>query len=167
MKHQFFDHSQGCFALVADHDVLVGILWRDSRAAVGRDLHSTYPASLEGSSSLLLSAWGQIEKYLAGDLTELNFPVAIRGVTSFQKRVLQTLQNCPYGATVSYGELAEQAGSPRAARAVGAAMAANPLPLRIPCHRVMGAGGKLTGFSGGRGVASKKFLLNLEHSRKR
>lgn len=77
-------------------------------------------------------------------------------------RVLQTLQGIPFGATTSYGQLAMMAGHPGAARAVGGVMAANPFPLIIPCHRVLGAGGKLGGYSGGKGVATKKWLLAFE-----
>ncbi len=163
MIHQLFEHAQGSFALVADQDKVIGILWRDNRQEISRALGVHYPASVTGSSTLLLNAWAQIRGYLAGNLRELNFPFALRGVTAFQKRILQTLQDCPYGTTLTYGKLAELAGRPGSARAVGAAMAANPLPLLIPCHRVVGAGRKLTGYSGGRGIPSKKFLLELEN----
>jgi methylated-DNA-[protein]-cysteine S-methyltransferase len=163
MQHRFFEHPQGSFALVADRDQLVGVMWRDNREETARDLNAVYPASREESSTLLENSWSQIESYLAGERTQWQIPIEIRGVTPFQKRVLQALQNCRYGETLTYGELAERAGSPRAARAVGAAMAANPLPLLIPCHRVIGAGLRLTGYSGGRGIASKKYLLELEN----
>jgi methylated-DNA-[protein]-cysteine S-methyltransferase len=81
-------------------------------------------------------------------------------VTPFQKKVLTALQQIPYGETVSYGELAEKIGNPLASRAVGQANARNPIPIVIPCHRVVGSNGTLTGFGGGIGV--KQALLDLE-----
>jgi len=162
MQHQIFEHIEGAFGLVADKDKLVGVIWRENPDEVMRDLRTSYPTSEDASSKLLLRAWAQITAYLAGELTQFSLPFSIEGVSAFQKRVLQTLCNCPYGATITYGELATQVGSPNAARAVGATMAANPLPVVIPCHRVIGAGQKLTGFSGGRGISSKRTLLAME-----
>ena len=162
MQHVFFQHDQGFFALVADQDRLVGILWRSSREEVATDLKARFPVSGQQASQFLSHAWTRLAAFLAGESRQLDLPYELRGVTPFQRQVLQTLQSCPYGATLTYGELARQAGRPGAARAVGAAMAGNPLPLLIPCHRVTGAGGRLTGYSGGRGLASKKFLLELE-----
>ncbi len=162
MQHQFFKHTDGSFGLIADENGLIGVIWRGELDEVREELGRRYPASQEQSCDLLLQAWEQIVQYLAGKRTEFTLPFSIEGVSLFQKRVLQALCNCPYGATLTYGELAAQAGSPKAARAVGATMAANPLPLVIPCHRVVGAGQKLTGFSGGHGVSSKKNLLAME-----
>jgi methylated-DNA-[protein]-cysteine S-methyltransferase len=162
MQHQFFEHPQGAFALVADQDRLIGVIWRDSQADAALAVSAAYPQSIEQASDLLGNARRQIEAYLAGTSTSFDLPFALKGVTPFQKKVLETLSRCPYGVTLTYGQLADRAGHPKAARAVGAAMAANPLPLIIPCHRVIGAGSKLTGYSGGRGVSSKKFLLELE-----
>jgi len=162
MNHQLFDHEQGAFALIESHDVLIGIIWRDDRTGAALQLQKSYPQSTERPTPLLRNCQQQIEAYLAGSLTRFSLPFAIEGTTPFRKKILQALCNCPYAATISYGELAEQAGSPKAARAVGGAMAANPLPLVIPCHRVVGAGRNLTGYSGGRGIPSKEFLLKLE-----
>jgi methylated-DNA-[protein]-cysteine S-methyltransferase len=162
MQHQLFEHGQGIFALVAADDVLIGVIWRTDRSSATQEVEKHYPASIESPSALLHDAWSQIDAYLAGTLTRFTIPFSIEGTTPFQKRVLQALCRCPYASTITYGELARQAGSPKAARAAGAAMAANPLPLVIPCHRVVGTGRKLTGFSGGRGIASKQFLLELE-----
>jgi len=162
MRHLFFEHVQGAFALVADGDTLISVLWRDKQADVVRDMANTYPTSTEQPSELLRTARVQIEAYLAGTLTRFTIPFSIKNVSPFQKKVLLALSRTSYGTTLTYGELAQQAGSPQAARAVGAVMAANPLPLIIPCHRVIGSGRKLTGYSGGRGVSSKEFLLDLE-----
>ncbi|QDU37779.1 Methylated-DNA--protein-cysteine methyltransferase [Maioricimonas rarisocia] len=89
-------------------------------------------------------------------------PLALPAMTPFRKAIISRLRQIPYGTTVSYGELARQAGRPGAARAVGQAMACNTLPLLIPCHRVIAAGGRLGGFSAPTGVSLKERLLALE-----
>lgn len=162
MHHQYFDHAQGCFALVADGGSLIGILWRNHHEEVVSELQRRYPASQDKSSEFLSRVLAEVTAFLAGKSRQLDLPHELRGVTPFQKRVLRALQSWPYGSTLTYGELAREVGSPRAARAVGAAMAANPLPLLIPCHRVVGADNRLTGYSGGRGLSSKQYLLALE-----
>ena len=101
----------------------------------------------------------QLVAYFAGELTEFNLPLAPEG-TPFQLSVWQALRRIPYGKTVSYGAIAETIGRPSASRAVGAANGANPLPIVVPCHRVIGSTGKLTGFGGG--LDTKAALLALE-----
>ena len=91
--------------------------------------------------------------------TDFDLPLAPEG-TEFQRNVWQRLQEIPYGETISYGELARRVGNPKASRAVGAANGQNPIPIVIPCHRVIGANGKLTGFGGG--LPTKEALLALE-----
>lgn len=103
----------------------------------------------------------QLEAYFAGELTEFSVNIAPRG-TSFQRLVWDALQQIPYGQTVSYGELARTIGRPTASRAVGAANGSNPLPIVVPCHRVIGSTGKLTGFGGGLDI--KAALLALERN---
>jgi len=101
--------------------------------------------------------------YSRGDAVDLNrIPLDVAHRTPFEKRVREQLASIGYGRTISYGELAEAAGKPRAARAVGSIMARNPLPLVIPCHRVLGAKGKLGGYSAPSGLTMKSRLLNLE-----
>ena len=102
---------------------------------------------------------GQLLAYFAGDLTEFDLPLAPDG-TTFQLIVWDALKNIPYGTTISYGELARRIGRPNASRAVGAANGSNPLPIVIPCHRVIGSDGRLTGFGGG--LPTKSALLSLE-----
>ena len=102
----------------------------------------------------------QLSAYFAGELKEFSLTLAPRG-TEFQLTVLEALQCIPYGETRSYGELARDIGRPKASRAVGAANGRNPLPIVIPCHRVIGSNGTLTGFGGGLEV--KQFLLDLEN----
>ena len=99
-------------------------------------------------------------QYLAGRRRRFTVPVDLSGVPAFQRRVLQALRRVPYGRTITYGQLAARAGRPRAARAVGQAMAHNPVPLIVPCHRVVASGGGLGGFGGG--LALKRRLLALE-----
>ncbi|MBW2602729.1 MAG: methylated-DNA--[protein]-cysteine S-methyltransferase [Deltaproteobacteria bacterium] len=101
----------------------------------------------------------QIEAYFAGELKAFSLDICLN-VTPFQKKVLTALCRVPYGETISYGELAKNIGNPKASRAVGQANARNPIPIVIPCHRVIGSSGKLTGFGGG--IAVKQTLLDLE-----
>jgi methylated-DNA-[protein]-cysteine S-methyltransferase len=101
----------------------------------------------------------QLEAYFAGALHLFDLPLAAEG-TDFRKNVWDELVQIPYGETISYGELARRIGDPSASRAVGAANGANPLPIIVPCHRVIGANGKLTGFGGG--LPTKQWLLAHE-----
>lgn len=101
----------------------------------------------------------QLEQYFAGERQQFDLKLAPNG-TSFQLEVLRALQKIPYGETRSYGDIAAQIGKPRAVRAVGAANGRNPIPIIIPCHRVIGANGSLTGFGGG--LDTKRYLLELE-----
>ncbi len=101
----------------------------------------------------------QLRAYFSGRSRTFDLPVTLEG-TPFQRRVWRALRRVPYNRTISYGELARRAGHPGAARAVGAAMGRNPLPIVIPCHRVIGADGRLTGFGGG--LPAKRALLDLE-----
>lgn len=101
----------------------------------------------------------QIESYFRGDLKEFDLRLSPAG-TAFQRRVWDALRDIPFGETTSYGELARRLGKPTASRAVGAANGRNPLPIVVPCHRVIGSDGRLTGYYGGTHL--KEFLLKLE-----
>lgn len=103
----------------------------------------------------------QLAAYFAGELTDFNLVLAPEG-TDFQLAVWTALQKIPYGETCSYGDIANRIGKPEASRAVGAANGQNPLPIVIPCHRVIGSNGSLTGFGGG--LDCKQFLLRLEQT---
>jgi methylated-DNA-[protein]-cysteine S-methyltransferase len=107
-------------------------------------------------------AIAQLEAYFAGELRRFDLPLAPEG-TPFQREVWSALTVIPYGETVSYGELARRLGRPAASRAVGAANGQNPIPIVIPCHRVIGADGSLTGYGGG--LERKRALLDLERNR--
>jgi len=110
-------------------------------------------------SAVFTEVVDQLKSYFAGERKAFDLPLVLEG-TTFQERVWTALQNIPYGETVSYKVLAERVGSPKAVRAVGAANGANPIPIIIPCHRVIGNDGSLTGFGGG--LPLKKRLLELE-----
>ena len=125
---------------VGRHPVWIGDDWRHDASAVA-------------------AARAQLTAYFAGELTQFDLPLAPQG-SDFQLGVWAELRRIPYGATISYGELAQRVGDPSAARAVGAANGRNPLPIVVPCHRVIGADGSLTGFGGG--LSTKKFLLDHE-----
>jgi methylated-DNA-[protein]-cysteine S-methyltransferase len=101
----------------------------------------------------------QLQAYFDGDLREFDLPLAPEG-TEFQLRVWNSLRTIPYGETISYAQLAQKIGNSRAVRAVGLANGSNPIPIIIPCHRVIGSDGSLTGFGGG--LSNKKKLLDLE-----
>ncbi len=111
-------------------------------------------------TDMLMRAEGQIQAFLGGERASFSLPLTLRG-TEFQIAVWRQLMDIPYGATQSYRQIAEAVGKPTASRAVGAAVGRNPLSLVIPCHRVLGAGGDLTGYAGG--LARKQKLLALEN----
>jgi methylated-DNA-[protein]-cysteine S-methyltransferase len=101
----------------------------------------------------------QLQAYFAGELRDFELPLAAEG-TPFQQRVWRALRDIPYGKTISYGELARRIGQPTASRAVGLANGRNPIAIVVPCHRVIGANGSLTGYGGG--LARKRWLLAHE-----
>lgn len=112
-----------------------------------------------GATPLLREAFTQLHAWLAGERETFDLPLAPQG-SDFMQRVWQELCRIPYGATASYGAVATAVGSPKAARAVGMACNRNPIPIIIPCHRVIGSSGRLVGYGGG--VAIKEKLLALE-----
>jgi len=115
------------------------------------------------SSSLLLEAKQQIELFLAGNLKKFTLPLLPSG-TEFMKKVWEELTEVPYGQTASYKEIAVRIQKPDASRAVGMACGRNPIPLLIPCHRIIGSDGSLTGFGAGAGLKLKKKLLDIENN---
>jgi methylated-DNA-[protein]-cysteine S-methyltransferase len=115
--------------------------------------------AVEGLHPLLASVARQLDEYFAGERREFDLPLDLAG-TPFQRRAWLGLASIPYGATISYGEQARRLGHPRAARAVGSANARNPVSIVLPCHRVVGADGTLTGYGGG--LDMKRMLLEHE-----
>jgi methylated-DNA-[protein]-cysteine S-methyltransferase len=148
------DSPVGRLMLAAADEGLRAIEFHASRHPIarGRDW-------VDGTHPLLDAARRQLGEYFEGRRTAFDLPLAPEG-TPFQLEVWHRLAGIPYGQTISYAELARRVGRPAASRAVGAANGRNPLPILLPCHRVIGADGSLTGFGGGLPV--KRFLLELE-----
>jgi methylated-DNA-[protein]-cysteine S-methyltransferase len=154
--HAFVESPVGTLTLVATEGGLSGLFMTDQRRCpptekLGRLDSRAFPAVID-----------QLAAYFAGELTTFDVPLAPVG-TPFQRSVWAALRRIPYGETRSYGQLAQSLGRPEAARAVGAANGANPLGIIVPCHRVVGADGSLTGYGGG--LDRKRFLLELERRR--
>lgn len=126
---------------------------------IGPD-HSS-ASDTETSSAVLATAASQLNEYFAGTRTSFDLPVAWEG-TAFQQAIWRELQSIPFGTSVTYQELGESAGVGKAPRAVGGAVGKNPVPIIVPCHRVLGASRKITGYSGGEGIPTKERLLALE-----
>jgi methylated-DNA-[protein]-cysteine S-methyltransferase len=121
-----------------------------------------WPYALQSAHPLLDQAICELKAYLLGDLRDFSIPIDWRGLGDFQKRALQLTAAIPYGTVRTYGDMANQLGHPGAARAFGGAMAHNPMPLIVPCHRVVGSDRKLHGFGAPGGVAVKAYLLEME-----
>ncbi len=115
------------------------------------------------ASKLLREAKRQIEDYFSGKLKKFDLPLDLSGGTEFQQEVWQQISKISFGKSLSYAEIARVIGRPKASRAVGGAVGANPIPLIVGCHRVMGSTGKITGYSGGKGIPTKKWLLKHEN----
>ena len=144
------DSPVGPIRLTSDDGLLFGLFFADDQpASPAADNHpQPFAAVVE-----------QLDAYFAGTLTEFDVPLRLDG-TAFQRRVWDVLRTIPYGHTVSYGEIATELGKASASRAVGAANGSNPISVIIPCHRVIGSTGKLTGYGGG--LPRKQALLDLE-----
>ncbi|MEU6023438.1 methylated-DNA--[protein]-cysteine S-methyltransferase [Micromonospora sp. NPDC047134] len=117
-------------------------------------------ATTEPTGEVARQAVAELRAYFAGELTDFGVPVTVPGGSEFERAVWREMTRIPYGETLTYGEVARRLGDPGAARAVGAACNRNPIPVIVPCHRIIGAGGKLVGFGGG--LPRKIKLLELE-----
>jgi methylated-DNA-[protein]-cysteine S-methyltransferase len=115
----------------------------------------------ERSNAVLERAAQQLDEYFAGRRLHFDVPVVLHG-TEFQRAIWQQLRELPFGAVVSYGELGHATGRASAGRAVGGAVGANPVPIIVPCHRVLAGDGRITGYSGGDGIPTKVWLLDHE-----
>jgi methylated-DNA-[protein]-cysteine S-methyltransferase len=149
----------GTLKLIASDKGLVAILWENDnpkRVKVGVLIENP-------DHPILLETERQLQEYFGGLRKSFSLKLDLRG-TKFQNNVWQALLGIPFGETRSYGQLARQLGNPRAMRAVGAANGRNPISIVVPCHRVIGASGKLTGFAGG--LETKAHLLELERDAK-
>jgi methylated-DNA-[protein]-cysteine S-methyltransferase len=149
------DSPVGKLKLVANANALVAVLWERERPnRVKLDTMTLAP-----QQPILLAAERQLAEYFSGARTQFDLPLQPEG-SEFQKQVWQALRAIPFGQTRSYLDLAKAVGSANAARAVGAANGKNPLSIIVPCHRVLGSNGSLTGFAGG--LDTKAALLALE-----
>ncbi|GFE59164.1 methylated-DNA--[protein]-cysteine S-methyltransferase [Geobacter sp. AOG1] len=128
------------------------------------EMSDLYPLAL-AENRVTREAAELLRRYFAGERVLFAIPLDLGGCTEFQTAVYEVVAAIPYGAARTYGEVAARLGRPQAARGVGSAMAANRLPIVIPCHRVVGAAGALTGYSAPGGVASKKWLLEMEQGK--
>ncbi|WP_135468319.1 methylated-DNA--[protein]-cysteine S-methyltransferase [Crenalkalicoccus roseus] len=146
----------GDLTLFEEEGAIVALDW-------GRGLHPEGGAA--APTPLLREAAVRLQDYFDGRAVAFDLPLAPRG-TAFQRRVWEALRRIPPGETRTYSDIAREVGC-RAARAIGRANGANPIPILIPCHRVVATGGALGGYSGGEGLATKRYLLDLERRARR
>jgi methylated-DNA-[protein]-cysteine S-methyltransferase len=149
------DSPIGELTLTAVGGVLTGVHMNEQRHT------PKIPDGCERDDAGFAHVVAQLDAYFAGELTDFELPMEMRG-TDFQRRVWAALSEIPYGETISYGELARRVGNPKASRAVGLANGRNPVAIVVPCHRVIGADGSLTGYGGG--LQRKVWLLEHEAS---
>ncbi|MEU5281906.1 methylated-DNA--[protein]-cysteine S-methyltransferase [Streptomyces asoensis] len=153
-QHTVTDSPYGPLTLVADDGVLCGLYMAGQRHRPPQESFGPRDDSPFGEAE------EQLEAYFAGELTRFRLELRLDG-TPFQRSVWAGLRRIPYGETRTYGELAAELGAPNASRAVGLANGRNPIGIIVPCHRVVGAGGGLTGYGGG--LDRKRRLLDLEN----
>jgi len=154
--HTIVTSPLGDILLTADDQGLTGINFQSAKGA------KKPPCGSVESKAPFMQATQQLEAYFRGELKDFDLSLSPTG-TAFQRSVWKALRQIPYGETISYGELAKRLGKPSASRAVGAANGRNPLPIVVPCHRVVGSDGRLTGYYSGTHL--KEFLLKLEGAR--
>jgi methylated-DNA-[protein]-cysteine S-methyltransferase len=148
------DSPIGRLEIIARGELIVGLtIERDGELA-----HDETPAK---SSAVIKRAVTQLGEYFAGKRREFSVPVSLAG-TPFQNSVWNALAEIPFGAVRSYGDVGMTTGHSSAGRAVGGAVGANPIPIIIPCHRVLASDGRITGYSGGNGIPTKVWLLDHE-----
>ena len=153
MKYTYMDSPVGRLLLAGDEDGLRSIGFPEGKMVIQPE------ADWIESGKTFHETIRQLRAYFAGGLRDFDLPLAPEG-TPFQLSVWNKLREIPYGETISYGQLATRVGNPKASRVVGMANGRNPLPIVVPCHRVIGSSGKLTGFGGG--LPAKQLLLELE-----
>ncbi|HEY4022585.1 MAG TPA: methylated-DNA--[protein]-cysteine S-methyltransferase [Pseudonocardiaceae bacterium] len=154
--HCVIESPMGLLTLVATDGVLAGLYMEQQRH---RPAEETFGELDDVPFDLVRT---QLAEYFAGERTEFDLPLAMAG-TEFQRSVWAALREIPYGDTVSYGQLADRLGNPNASRAVGLANGRNPIGIIVPCHRVVGSTGDLTGYGGG--IERKRALLAFEKGR--
>lgn len=155
-RHRRLPTSLGTYVLAAEGDAVTG-LWREEQSHFPSPERLGEPAP--ATDPVLDTAAEQLLAYLAGEREDFDLPLAPRG-TPFQQSVWARLRTIPRGTTTTYGRIAQDLERPRAAQAVGAAVGSNPISIVVPCHRVLGTSGSLTGYAGG--IETKQALLVLE-----
>jgi len=163
-----FETAIGCCGLAWGDNGIVGVqLPEATRERTGARLARRYPGAAESSPPPdARRAMAAITSLLQGEATDLaDIELAMDDLTPFQRRVYALARTIPPGATLTYGEIAARLGEPGSARAIGEAMGQNPFPIIVPCHRVLGAGGKAGGFSAPGGLATKARMLSIEGAR--
>lgn len=158
LAYKLMDSPVGKIQLIASNKGLAAILWE------AEDLSriKLTPPVENNTHPILLQTEQELKEYFDGKRKTFDVPLDFVTGTAFQKKVWEALLTIPFGATRSYGALAKQIGDPKTVRAVGGALNKNPISIIVPCHRVIGASGKLVGFAGGLG--NKTCLLHLEQS---
>jgi methylated-DNA-[protein]-cysteine S-methyltransferase len=146
---------------VSDHG-LAAIEWSQDEVDFGAYLTKRFKRPVQPDPEKVAPTLQQLDEYLRGVRKNFDLPIGWSLLRSFQRQVLQIVYAIPYGQTRTYGDIAHEIGNPSAARAVGRANATNPMPLIIPCHRVIGSDGKLRGYGGGEGLPTKEWLLKME-----
>lgn len=149
-------------AVVNDNNALVQLSLRHEENTAETTAFLVQGELVTWDKARLAPVAAQVQEYFAGKRTTFDLPLALRG-TPFQQRVWAEMTRIPYGTTMSYKQLAGRVGSPGACRAVGGASSKNPVWVVVPCHRIVGSGGALTGYAGG--LSAKGYLLTLEASR--
>jgi methylated-DNA-[protein]-cysteine S-methyltransferase len=141
---------------------LVAVEWSMPRADFSTQIKRRFKTDVVYDELQTEEALLQLSEYLEGNRRQFTLPLDLSDMTSFQRQVLHRTAQIPFGRTSTYKEIARQIGNPHAARAVGRVEATNPIPLVIPCHRVLGSDGSLHGYGGPGGIKLKAWLLNLE-----
>ena len=148
MYQKSYKSPIGTLYIVEENEKIIEIRYENEKEEV-----------LEKNTKILEKAVQELEEYFKGKIKEFDIPLNPKG-TEFMKKVWKELQKIPYGKTTSYGKIAEKIGNPKASRAVGMANHNNPIPIIIPCHRVIGKNNKMVGYA--LGIDKKEYLLNLE-----
>ena len=144
---------------------LVAIDWSMSQSDFTYQVQQRFHSDVVYDETRTAEPVRQLSEYLAGHRRQFNLPLDLNGMSPFQMQVLQLTASIPYGQTSTYKMIATQVGNPHSARAVGRVEATNPIPLVIPCHRVLGSDGSLHGYGGPGGIKLKAWLLNLERTK--
>jgi methylated-DNA-[protein]-cysteine S-methyltransferase len=167
MRWTVLETPIGELSVAVDEVGVCGVHFGPVEGAVPADFDPAVPADFDPAvvrgtvgDARLRAVVGELRSYFAGELTAFTVPLSVRRGSDFERAVWREMSQIPYGGMRTYGEVAAAVGEPGAARAVGVACNRNPIPVIVPCHRIVGAGGKLVGFGGG--LPRKRHLLELE-----